>query len=107
AVEPYLRVLAVRSFGSLPVLLFETGREAMVIPFELLVAETGDLERLRPLVVARDVLVGAEQQVEPATKKEIPVGADRILLQPPGLDAVTRPAEAVVLAAQIRRQRRH
>ena len=74
--------------------------DAMVVPLEHLVPVAGHLERSRVLVVARDVLVGREQQGEPAAKEEVAVGANGVGLQSPRFDAVRSPAESVVVPAQ-------
>ena len=107
AEDPDLGVLALRPFGMRAVLRFQPLGDAVHVPVERLVVVAGDLERPGPLVVAGDVLVRGQQQEEPRAKEQVAVGADRIRLQPPRLDAVGGPAEAVVLAAQVRRNLPH
>ena len=60
--------------------------------------DAGHLERRVPFAVVGDVGVDRQHQVEEAAEEEVAVGADGIALQSPGLDAVRRPARAVVLA---------
>jgi hypothetical protein len=61
AEDPDLGVLALRTLGMIPVLGLEPLGDPVRVPLEGLVAVAGDVERLGPLVVAGDVLVGREQ----------------------------------------------
>ena len=105
--EPDLGVLAMRPFRPLAILLFQQFRDAVLIPLEHLVLVAGDVERALVLVIARDVAVDAQDQVEPAAEEEVAFRADRIGGETPGLDAVRGPADAVVVAAQPLRNARH
>ena len=98
--EPDLGVLALRSFGPLAILPFEKFGDAVLVPLEDLVAVTGDLERPLVLVVAGDVAVDAQDQVEPAPEEQVALRADRIGGESPRLDAVRGPPDAVVVAAE-------
>ena len=109
--EPDLGVLALRPFRTLAILAFEQRRDTVLIPLEHLVPVPGHVERPFVLVVARDVAVDAENQVEPAAEEEVALRTDGIGGEAPRLDAVRRPADAVVdavvVAAEPFRDRLH
>ena len=86
---------AFRLVGVLPAQVIDDSRLG---PFEVFVFVARDQPGPLPLVVARNVLVDAQHEIQPAAEKQVAGGADGIRFEPPGLDAVGGPARRVVIA---------
>ena len=81
--KPDLGVLAMRALRPVAILALEERGDPMVIPLELLVPIAGHGERALVLVVARDVLVDGQDEVEPAAEEQVAFRADRVGRQAP------------------------
>ncbi len=101
AVRPHLRVLAVAAVGLRQPLPVQVLGDRAVEPGERVLAVAHDVERVVPAIVARRAQVQSEHDEEEALEEQVAVGADRVHLQAPGLDAVRGPSRHVVVTPEV------
>ena len=78
------------------VLLMQVFNDPRLSPLELFIFKPGDFPGSLPLVVTGDVLIDRQNEIQPPTKEEIAVCADRVRLHTPGFHAICCPAGTII-----------